>query len=174
MTSRFPLNVCIFVQNTDFYKKKRRFFCLLHRLHIDIRFTHITVFLWDNFPIFVHAESKMNLKWPGVKMSALMHDIPMNSFHAVGHRKSPSSGQSRYFLFWKFLRFSGCNTTVDGEARSDRGSLSFITCQDQSRFCEKPSQNHIWDKRVAKNHTKALDSLVIYRLNIIETDFILD
>jgi hypothetical protein len=26
---------------------------------------------------------------------------------------------------------------------------------------------------VAKNHTKALDNLVIYRLNIIETDFIL-
>jgi hypothetical protein len=34
-------------------------------------------------------------------------------------------------------------------------------------------QNRIWDKRVAKNHTKTLDNLVIYRLNIIETDFIL-
>jgi hypothetical protein len=51
--------------------------------------------------------------------------------------------------------------------------FDFITCQDQSRFCEKPSQNHIWDKRVEKNPTKTLDNLVIYRLNIIETDFIL-
>jgi hypothetical protein len=49
----------------------------------------------------------------------------------------------------------------------------FITCQDQSRFCERPSQNHIRDKGVAKNHTKAIDNLVIYRLNIIEADFIL-
>jgi hypothetical protein len=49
----------------------------------------------------------------------------------------------------------------------------FITCQDQSRFCEKPSQNHIRDKRVTKNHTKTLDNFVISRLNIIETDFIL-
>jgi hypothetical protein len=47
----------------------------------------------------------------------------------------------------------------------------YVTCQDQSRFCEKPSQNHIGDKRVAKNHTKTLDNLVIYRLNIIETRF---
>jgi hypothetical protein len=47
----------------------------------------------------------------------------------------------------------------------------FITCQDQSRFCEKPSQNHISDKRVANNLTKTLDNLVIYRWNIIETDF---
>jgi hypothetical protein len=29
------------------------------------------------------------------------------------------------------------------------------------------------NKEVAKNHTKTLDNLVIYRLNIIETDFIL-
>jgi hypothetical protein len=41
------------------------------------------------------------------------------------------------------------------------------------RFCEKPSQNHIWDKEVENNHSKTLDNLVIYRLNIIETDFIL-
>jgi hypothetical protein len=46
--------------------------------------------------------------------------------------------------------------------------ISFITCEDQSRFCERPSQNYIWDKRVAKNHTESLDNLVIYRLNIIE------
>jgi hypothetical protein len=41
----------------------------------------------------------------------------------------------------------------------------------RSRFCEKPSQNYIRDKVVAKIHTKTLDNLVIYRLNIIETDF---
>jgi hypothetical protein len=29
------------------------------------------------------------------------------------------------------------------------------------------------EKGVAKNHTKTLDNLVIYRLDIIETDFIL-
>jgi hypothetical protein len=40
-------------------------------------------------------------------------------------------------------------------------------------FYHMPSQNHICDKGVAKNHT-TLDNLVIYRLNIIETDFILD
>jgi hypothetical protein len=40
--------------------------------------------------------------------------------------------------------------------------MSFITCQDQ---------NHIWDLGVPKNLIKALDNLVIYRLNIIETDF---
>jgi hypothetical protein len=45
----------------------------------------------------------------------------------------------------------------------------FMTCQDQSRFCEKPSQNHIWDKRVAKNHTKTIDNLVIYRLRLGKT-----
>jgi hypothetical protein len=49
----------------------------------------------------------------------------------------------------------------------------FVTCQDQSRFCKKLSHIHLWDKRVAKNHTKTLDNLVIYLLNIIETDFIL-
>jgi hypothetical protein len=43
----------------------------------------------------------------------------------------------------------------------------FITCQDQSRFCEKPSQNYIWDKGMAKNPTKSLDNLVIYLLHII-------
>jgi hypothetical protein len=31
--------------------------------------------------------------------------------------------------------------------------------------------SHLQDKRVAKNHTKTIDNLVIYRLNIIETDF---
>jgi hypothetical protein len=37
-------------------------------------------------------------------------------------------------------------------------------------FVEK-SQNHIRDKGVTKNHTKTLDNLVIYWLNIIATDF---
>jgi hypothetical protein len=45
---------------------------------------------------------------------------------------------------------------------------SFITCQDQSRFCEKPSQNYIRDQEVANNRTKTLDNLVIYQLNIIK------
>jgi hypothetical protein len=39
---------------------------------------------------------------------------------------------------------------------SSRVLIYTITCQDQSRFCEKSSQNHIWDKRVAKK-TKTLD-----------------
>jgi hypothetical protein len=51
---------------------------------------------------------------------------------------------------------------------TDRG---FITYQDQSRFCEKTSENHVQDNKVAKNHTKTLDNWIIYQFNIFETDF---
>jgi hypothetical protein len=55
------------------------------------------------------------------------------------------------------------------------GEYGIAEWEQKSNFitCEKPSQNHICDKGVAKNHTKTLDTLVIDRLNIIETDFIL-
>jgi hypothetical protein len=69
---------------------------------------------------------------------------------------------------WQWIK-RGCWSSMNSFPALSNLSV-FITCQDQSRFCEKPSQNHIWDKRVAKNHTKTLDDLVIYLLKIIESD----
>jgi hypothetical protein len=84
---------------------------------------------------------------------------------------------------WVFLDFSWafspsftgyrlvCHQPSFGWITNDCLGTVFITCQDQSRFCEKPSENHFQDNKVVKTHTKTRDDWIIYWCNIFETNF---